>query len=265
MGACLRTVRRTAGAAALVLLAVTLAAIWMLTEQTPDETSALSAGAARVVTAAPDALVGGDSGVAGGDDVSLPVIGGAGTATDGGEAASSSDDGEASSVPGGGASSPDDGVGASALGVDGSASSDSKNVKARSGTASGRAGGTDAPLAGLMTLVLRVSAWTATNIRRVAHTVEFLLVGFFASVAATCLVKDGRGLRWLALHVLLFCVACSLVDQTHKLFVPGRHFDCVDLVFDAAGYVVGIALALGVAALVRQIGSRRIERAKSSW
>lgn len=41
-----------------------------------------------------------------------------------------------------------------------------------------------------------------------------------------------------------FCALCSLADQTHKLFVPGRHFDLIDLGFDAAGYLVARALVL---------------------
>ena len=51
--------------------------------------------------------------------------------------------------------------------------------------------------------------------------------------------------------VLLFCAACSVGDQVHKIFVPGRHFDVIDLGFDAAGYVTAMLLVLLAAALVR--------------
>ena len=51
--------------------------------------------------------------------------------------------------------------------------------------------------------------------------------------------------------VLLFCAACSVGDQVHKIFVPGRHFDVIDLGFDAAGYVIAMLLVLLTAALVR--------------
>lgn len=49
--------------------------------------------------------------------------------------------------------------------------------------------------------------------------------------------------RWHALGLVAFCLLCSLGDQTHKLFVPTRHFDVLDLPFDALGYLLGIALA----------------------
>ncbi|MCI7409206.1 MAG: hypothetical protein MSS58_03750 [Collinsella sp.] len=38
----------------------------------------------------------------------------------------------------------------------------------------------------------------------------------------------------------------------HKIFVPGRHFDMIDLGFDAAGYVVAMLLVLLAAALVQR-------------
>ena len=40
-------------------------------------------------------------------------------------------------------------------------------------------------------------------------------------------------------------------DRVHKIFVPGRHFDIIDLGFDAAGDVTAIVLVLLVAALAR--------------
>lgn len=41
-------------------------------------------------------------------------------------------------------------------------------------------------------------------------------------------------------------------DQVHKIFVPGRHFDMIDLGFDAAGYVVAMLLVLLAAVLVQR-------------
>lgn len=50
-----------------------------------------------------------------------------------------------------------------------------------------------------------------------------------------------------------FCAACSVGDQVHKIFVPGRHFDMIDLGFDAAGYITAMLLVLLIAAWVHHV------------
>lgn len=97
-----------------------------------------------------------------------------------------------------------------------------------------------------------VRMWMGTNIRRVAHTVEFFFVGLFASSAVVCLDKRMSLTRLRCVPVLAFCAVCSVGDQVHKIFVPGRHFDVIDLGFDAAGYVVAMLLVLLAAALARR-------------
>lgn len=97
-----------------------------------------------------------------------------------------------------------------------------------------------------------VRLWMGANIRRVAHTVEFFFVGLFASLVAVCLDKRVPITRLRCVPVLAFCAVCSVGDQVHKIFVPGRHFDMIDLCFDAAGYVVAMLLVLLAAALVQR-------------
>ena len=97
-----------------------------------------------------------------------------------------------------------------------------------------------------------VRLWMGANIRRVAHTVEFFFVGLFASLVAVCLDKRVPITRLRCVPVLAFCAVCSVGDQVHKIFVPGRHFDVIDLGFDAAGYVTAMLLVLLVAALARR-------------
>lgn len=104
-----------------------------------------------------------------------------------------------------------------------------------------------------------VRMWLAANIRRVAHTVEFFCVGLFSAAATACLGERILRTRLRRLLVLLFCVICSVGDQVHKIFVPGRHFDVVDLGFDAAGYIVAMLLVLLVATLTASL-SRRAAR-----
>lgn len=177
-------VKHIVGWISVVLLVVTLASIWILTEQNVEQTSSLSESTARAVE---------------GQSVSVQ-----------------------SETAG----------------------------ETQAGDAVGDAGSTTAtvhpdPLA-------PVRLWMGANIRRVAHTVEFFFVGLFASLAAVCLDKRVPITRLRCVPVLAFCAVCSVGDQVHKIFVPGRHFDMIDLGFDAAGYVNAMLLVLLAAALVQR-------------
>lgn len=96
---------------------------------------------------------------------------------------------------------------------------------------------------------LGFAAWVA---RKVVHTVEFFPVGLLMALAAYNL-PQAKGIshnRVLA-AVVIVCFACSLGDQIHKMFVPGREFDALDMCFDAAGYVLGALIARAIAARQR--------------
>lgn len=177
-------VKHIVGWISVVLLVVTLASIWILTEQNVEQTSSLSESTARAVE---------------GRSASVqPETAGE---TQAGDAA-----GDADSTTG--AVHPD-------------------------------------PLA-------PVRLWMGANIRRVAHTVEFFFVGLFASATVACLGECLPCARFRYVLALLFCAVCSVGDQVHKIFVPGRHFDMIDLGCDAAGYVVAVLLVLLAAALVQR-------------
>lgn len=98
-----------------------------------------------------------------------------------------------------------------------------------------------------------IRMWVGTNVRRVAHTVEFFFVGLFASVIVVCFSRRPWSVCSRCVPVLLFCAACSVGDQVHKIFVPGRHFDMIDLGFDAAGYITAMLLVLLIAAWVHHV------------
>ena len=178
-------VKHIVGWISVVLLAVTLASIWMLTEQNVEQTSSLSESTARAV------------------------------------------EGRAADVR------PD-------------AAQESQAGDAVEGADSTTATVHPDPLA-------PVRLWMGANIRRVAHTVEFFFVGLFASLAAVCLDKRVPPTRLRCVPLLAFCAVCSVGDQVHKIFVPGRHFDMIDLGFDAAGYVVAMLLVLLVSAWVHHV------------
>lgn len=178
-------VKHIVGWISVVLLVVTLASIWMLTEQNVEQTSSLSESTARAV------------------------------------------EGRAADVR------PD-------------AAQESQAGDAVEGADSTTATDHPDPLA-------PVRLWMGANIRRVAHTVEFFFVGLFASLVAVCLDKRVPIIRLRCVPVLAFCAVCSVGDQVHKIFVPGRHFDMIDLCFDAAGYVTAMLLVLLVSAWVHHV------------
>lgn len=177
-------VKHIVGWISVVLLVVTLASIWILTEQNVEQTSSLSESTARAV------------------------------------------EGRAADVR------PD-------------AAQESQAGDAAGGAGSKATVAHSDPLA-------PVRLWMGVNIRRVAHTVEFFFVGLFASLVAVCLDKRVSPTRLRCVSVLAFCAVCSVGDQVHKIFVPGRHFDIIDLGFDAAGYVTAMLLVLLAAALARR-------------
>ena len=178
-------VKHIVGWISVVLLAVTLASIWMLTEQNVEQTSSLSESTARAV------------------------------------------EGRAADV---------------------------RSDAAQESQAGDAAEGADSTIATVHPDPLApVRLWMGANIRRVAHTVEFFFVGLFASLAAVCLDKRVPPTRLRCVPLLAFCVVCSVGDQVHKIFVPGRHFDMIDLGFDAAGYVTAMLLVLLVSAWVHHV------------
>lgn len=175
-------VKHIVGWISVVLLVVTLASIWILTEQNVEQTSSLSESTARAVEGRaadmrPDAAQESQAGDAAGDAGSAATV-----------------------------AHPD-------------------------------------PLA-------PVRMWMGANIRRVAHTVEFFFVGLFASTTVACLGERLPCARFRYVLAALFCAVCSVGDQVHKIFVPGRHFDMIDLGFDAVGYVTAMLLVLLVSAWV---------------
>lgn len=178
-------VKHIVGWISVVLLAVTLASIWMLTEQNVEQTSSLSESTARAV------------------------------------------EGRAADV---------------------------RSDAVQESQAGDAAEGADSTIATVHPDPLApVRLWMGANIRRVAHTVEFFFVGLFASLAAACLDKRVPPTRLRCVPLLAFCAVCSVGDQVHKIFVPGRHFDMIDLGFDAAGYVVAMLLVLLVSAWVHHV------------
>ena len=92
--------------------------------------------------------------------------------------------------------------------------------------------------------------WFGVHIRHWAHTAEFFCLGIFATMSVWFSTKPRVGITGII--SLAICVLFSLLDQCHKLFVPGRHFDGFDLVMDALGYGIAIVIAITIATLLKR-------------
>jgi VanZ family protein len=85
------------------------------------------------------------------------------------------------------------------------------------------------------------------NLRKVAHFLEFSLLGFeMAALACAGFQKKRKA------GVLGFagCFFAALVDEGIQLFVPGRVAAISDVCLDSLGALCGFLTFLGVAALV---------------
>ena len=90
------------------------------------------------------------------------------------------------------------------------------------------------------------------SIRQQAHVVEFAIMGGVVALNALAWMSGwahrrspgGRIRMWRTWFMYALtavgCAAVSFTDQYHKLFVPGRHFDKLDLLLDASGYIPAI-------------------------
>ena len=83
--------------------------------------------------------------------------------------------------------------------------------------------------------------WFGLTIRRLAHVAEFFALGLAVALALHMLAPARLALDPRVAY-LAVCFVASLADELHKLFVPGRHFDTKDLLLDAAGYLLALAL-----------------------
>ena len=90
------------------------------------------------------------------------------------------------------------------------------------------------------------------SVRQQAHVVEFAIMGGVVALNALAWMSGWAHRRSSRGHIRIWrtwfmyaltavsCAAVSFADQYHKLFVPGRHFDKLDLLLDASGYIPAI-------------------------
>ena len=90
------------------------------------------------------------------------------------------------------------------------------------------------------------------SVRQQAHVVEFAIMGGVVALNVLAWMSGwahsrsprGRIRMWRTWFMYALtavgCAAVSFADQYHKLYVPGRHFDKLDLLLDASGYIPAI-------------------------
>lgn len=86
------------------------------------------------------------------------------------------------------------------------------------------------------------------NVRRMAHVVEFFVLGLVVCVG---LYRIGGNVRRSAFMTPVLCFVISLTDQIIKWMLPTRHFDAFDLVLDSAGYVASTLVVTVVVLIIR--------------
>ncbi len=89
-----------------------------------------------------------------------------------------------------------------------------------------------------------VDSWMYVYIRKVAHLVEFGVLGAEWGVARRWL--DARR-RWVAFVAGPFVAVC---DELLQHLSAGRSPQVTDVVIDCVGYAVGLLLAAGIACLI---------------
>lgn len=90
------------------------------------------------------------------------------------------------------------------------------------------------------------------SVRQQAHVVEFALMGGVVALNVLAWMSGWAHRRGPRGHIRIWrtwfmyalaalaCAVTSFADQYHKLFVPARHFDKLDLFLDASGYIPAI-------------------------
>jgi len=91
---------------------------------------------------------------------------------------------------------------------------------------------------------------------KVAHFIEFSLLGFFLSVGFFNAFRFSAAVK--AVLVFLTGLPLGILDEFHQLYVPGRTSAIGDAVADAAGIVWGILVYLYLAGRRRRARKTRL-------
>lgn len=82
-------------------------------------------------------------------------------------------------------------------------------------------------------------------VRRAAHAVEFIPLGFSVFGFVVCMQKRKNHVKYAALYSLFGCMLYALFDEIHQIFVDGRACELSDGLMDTLGSMVGIVVCMG--------------------
>lgn len=86
-----------------------------------------------------------------------------------------------------------------------------------------------------------VMAFLVSHIRKVAHFLEYALLG---ALGIGLLIALGRVNVHTALHILLLVLLVAVIDEAIQIYSPGRTSNVMDVLLDFAGGIGGVLLTL---------------------
>lgn len=81
--------------------------------------------------------------------------------------------------------------------------------------------------------------YNIARFRKIAHIVEYFFMGISTIYSFWWFLKK----KCIFVSCSICCIL-SVLDQYIKYLVPGKEFDAGDLLFDSAGYILGILIVL---------------------
>ncbi|MXW28598.1 MAG: VanZ family protein [Chloroflexi bacterium] len=108
---------------------------------------------------------------------------------------------------------------------------------------------------GATAMLLMLFLRTAVLAER-SHLVEYAVLGAFVYAALAERVAGGRRVPFAWLWALVLTTLVGTLDELVQLFIPGRHFDPVDILFNFLAATFAIAGRAGIGWTHRRIGRK---------
>ena len=76
-------------------------------------------------------------------------------------------------------------------------------------------------------------------VRKTAHFTIYLVLGILVSLV---LIGKNLNIKQIIIYGVLICMAYSITDEIHQIFVSGRSGEIRDIIVDTCGSTIGILL-----------------------
>jgi VanZ family protein len=80
-------------------------------------------------------------------------------------------------------------------------------------------------------------------VRKAAHFTIYLVLGLLVSLV---LIGKNLNMKQIIIYGVLICMAYSITDEIHQIFVSGRSGEIRDIIVDTCGSTVGILLNIRI-------------------